>query len=115
MTAEGKLGEAGQKLEELKGAIEKLNTRQQQSCRGCALGSTGVRGIWRCHGSCRLYATGPTLLLIVATQDSPRTHDRPFNPLRRPGHFRFGYSCNGDECERNDTQCDLEHLQRGGT
>ena len=29
LTAEGKLGEAGQKLEELKRAIEKLNTRQR--------------------------------------------------------------------------------------
>ena len=29
LTAEGKLGEAGQKLEELKRAIEKLNTRQK--------------------------------------------------------------------------------------
>ena len=29
LTAEGKLGEAGQKLEELKRALEKLNTRQR--------------------------------------------------------------------------------------
>jgi hypothetical protein len=29
LTAEGKLGEAGQKLEELKRAIDKLNTRQR--------------------------------------------------------------------------------------
>ena len=29
LTAEGKLGEAGQKLEELKRAIDKLNTRQK--------------------------------------------------------------------------------------
>jgi hypothetical protein len=29
LTAEGKLGEAGQKLEELKRALEKLNTRQK--------------------------------------------------------------------------------------
>jgi hypothetical protein len=29
LTAEGKLGEAGQKLEELKRAIEKLNARQR--------------------------------------------------------------------------------------
>jgi uncharacterized protein len=29
LTAEGKVGEAGQKLEELKRAIEKLNTRQR--------------------------------------------------------------------------------------
>jgi hypothetical protein len=29
LTAEGKLGEAGQKLEELKGAIDRLNTRQK--------------------------------------------------------------------------------------
>jgi uncharacterized protein len=29
LTAEGKLGEAGQKPEELKRAIEKLNTRQR--------------------------------------------------------------------------------------
>jgi hypothetical protein len=28
LTAEGKLGEAGQKLEELKRALDKLNTRQ---------------------------------------------------------------------------------------
>jgi hypothetical protein len=29
LTAEGKLGEAGQQLEELKRAIDKLNTRQR--------------------------------------------------------------------------------------
>ena len=29
LTAEGKLGEAGQKLEELKRALDKLNTRQK--------------------------------------------------------------------------------------
>jgi uncharacterized membrane protein (UPF0182 family) len=29
LTAEGKLGEAGQKLEELKRALDKLNTRQR--------------------------------------------------------------------------------------
>jgi hypothetical protein len=29
LTAEGKLGEAGQKLEELKRALEKLNARQR--------------------------------------------------------------------------------------
>jgi uncharacterized membrane protein (UPF0182 family) len=29
LTAEGKLGEAGQKLEQLKNAIDKLNTRQR--------------------------------------------------------------------------------------
>jgi hypothetical protein len=29
LTAEGKLGEAGQKLEQLKRAIDKLNTRQR--------------------------------------------------------------------------------------
>jgi hypothetical protein len=29
LTAEGKLGEAGQKLEELKRAIDRLNTRQK--------------------------------------------------------------------------------------
>jgi hypothetical protein len=29
LTAEGKLGEAGQKLEQLKHAIDKLNTRQR--------------------------------------------------------------------------------------
>jgi hypothetical protein len=30
LTAEGRLGEAGQKLEELKRALDKLNTRQSQ-------------------------------------------------------------------------------------
>jgi uncharacterized protein len=29
LTAEGRLGEAGQKLEELKRALDKLNTRQR--------------------------------------------------------------------------------------